>query len=158
MKRRVALLLGLLLVTVMLAGCVSKQRDVYYGDVKLKWVDQPYAPEEITLDNEWLQNKCRKAAEGRAFTTPEDFLNYLTEIEPMLLHFFMNKDFNLTGIVHFPNGIWGVRFEYEYSGNLPYIMLDGGDAYFYFQEKNGELYDYVQDLYGEDPWSTFIDE
>ena len=39
MKKCVALLLGLLLVTVMLAACASKQRDVYYGDVKLKWLD-----------------------------------------------------------------------------------------------------------------------
>ena len=158
MKKCVALLLALLLLAAMLAACASKQRDVYYGDVKLKWLDQPYEPEEITLDNEWLERKCREAAEEFAFATPEDFLDYLTEIEPMLRHFFMNKDFNLTGIVHFSNGIWGVRFEYEYSGNLPYHMLDGGDAYFYFREENGELYDYVRDLYGEDPWRAFLDE
>lgn len=158
MKRLWTVFLALLLLTALLAGCAAKQRDIYYGGVKLKWADQPYAPEEITLDNEWLQRKCREAAEGLAFTTPEDFLDYLTEIEPMLRRFFMNKDFNLTGIVHFSNGIWGVRFEYEYSGDLPFIMLDGGDAYFYFREENGEIYDYVRDLYGEDPWSAFLDE
>ena len=156
MKRLWTVVLALLLLTALLTGCAAKQRDVYYGGVKLKWVDQPYAPEEISLDNEWLQRKALEAADGLDFTTPEGFLAYLEAVEPMLKRFFMNEEYYVTNILHFSNGIWGVRYVYAPSGDLPYYVLDGGDAYFYFSEEDGEVYDYVRDLYGENLWSAFV--
>ena len=66
MKRLLAIFLAVLLLLGTLAACASKRRDVYYGDVKLEYVEEAYEPEEIWLDNEWLQRKGREAAEGPA--------------------------------------------------------------------------------------------
>ena len=133
MKRRVALLLGLLLVTVMLAGCVSKQRDVYYGDVKLKWVDKSYEPEYPDND-EWQMRKGREAAEGLDLAKADDFLEYLAKIDRLILRYFVISNGCVTDIVHFQTGGWVLRY---WRGE--HVMCSDV-AIFYVRDDSGEIF------------------
>ena len=153
MKRLLAIFLAVLLLLGTLAACASKRRDVYYGDVKLEYVEEAYEPEEIWLDNEWLQRKGREAAEGLNLSKTKDLLNYLGKIEPLINRYFLHSCYAVTGVVRFSNGVWGVRFAY----NNPWPMFDSCDEYYYFREADGEIFDTYVDWYDENPWKDFLD-
>ena len=153
MKKCVAFFLALLLLAAMLAACASKQRDVYYGDVKLEYVEEAYEPDEIWLDNEWLQRKSREAAEGLNLSKTKDLLTYLGKIDPLINRYFCGSNYAVTGIVHFSNGVWGLRFVYD----NPWPALDACDKYYYFRETDGEIINTYRDWYDENPWKDFLD-
>ena len=154
MKRFILMILTALLLLGTLAGCAAKNTDVYYGDVKLEWVEEAYEPEEIRLDNEWLQRKSREAAEGLDLSKSKDLLTYLEKIDALLNRYFFQSSYEVTGVVHFSNDVWGIRFAHR--DDLP-PMMDAWDEYYYFREADGEIFNSDFDWYGINLWSDFLD-
>lgn len=152
MKRFILIFLSVLLLLGTLAGCATKNTDVYYGDVKLEYVEEAYEPEEIWLDNEWLQRKSREAAEGLDLSKSKDLLTYLGKIDPLINRYFLHSCYAVGGVVHFSNGVWGVRFVYD----NPWPAFDSCDEYYYFREADGEVFDTYLDWDDVNPWKDFF--
>ena len=154
MKRFILMFLSALLLLGTLAGCAAKNTDAYYGDVKLEYVEETYEPEKIRLDNEWLQRKSREAAEGLYLSKLKELLTYLEKIDALLNRYFFQSSYEVTGIVHFSNDVWGIRFAHR--NDLPPAM-DACDEYYYFREADGEIFNSDFDWYGINLWSDFLD-
>lgn len=133
MKRLLAIVLAVLLPIATLAGCASKQRDVYYGDVKLEWVDKSYEPEYPDND-EWQMRKGREAAEGLDLTKTDDFLEYLAKIDRLIMRYFVISNGCVTDIVHFQNGVWALRY---WQGER---VMCSDVSIFYVCEDSGEIF------------------
>lgn len=154
MKRFILMFLSALLLLGTFAGCAAKNTDAYYGDVKLEYVEETYEPEKIRLDNEWLQRKSREAAEGLDLSKLKELLTYLEKIDALLNRYFFQSSYEVTGIVHFSNDVWGIRFAHR--NDLPPAM-DACDEYYYFREADGEIFNSDFDWYCINLWSDFLD-
>lgn len=136
MKRQCTAMLCILIALLCcLSGCTQNQ--TYHG-VTVEWLDSSYTPEAIYFDNDWLQRKSLSAAEGLDLRTTKGFFAYLDQIDPLLLHYFV-RNFEITNITHYDNGIWAIR--YTLSKNARDLI--GYDIEIYFiDEATGEIYNY----------------
>lgn len=119
-----------------LVGC-SDANPLYHGEIGVEQIDNPYIPEHIYFDNDWLQKKSLSAAEGLNLQKRSDFFAYLDKIEPILLRYFL-RNFELTDIKHYSNGIWAVRYALPEDNNV----LGYDVEIYYISETTGEIYNY----------------
>lgn len=119
-----------------LVGC-SDANPLYHGEIGVEQIDNPYIPEHIYFDNDWLQKKSLSAAEGLNLQKTTDFFAYLDKIEPILLRYFV-RGHELTDIKHYSNGIWAVRYALPEDNNV----LGYDVEIYYISETTGEIYNY----------------
>ena len=119
-----------------LVGC-SDANPLYHGEIGVEQIDNPYIPEHIYFDNDWLQKKSLSAAEGLNSQKTTDFFAYLDKIEPILLRYFV-RGHELTDIKHYSNGIWAVRYALPEDNNV----LGYDVEIYYISETTGEIYNY----------------
>ena len=128
-----------LLLLCALVGC-SDIDCLYHGEIGVEQIDGPYTPEHIYFDNEWLQRKSLLAAEGLDLEKTKDFFAYVDKLEPILLRYFI-RNYELTDIMHYNNGIWAVRYTLP-EERITVLGYDYDVEIYYISETTGEIYNY----------------
>ena len=122
-----------------LVGCSDANR-LYHDEIGVEQIGSPYIPEHIFFDNDWLQKKSLSAAEGLNLQKTTDFFAYLNKIEPILLRYFI-RNYELTDIMHYSNGIWAVRYVLP-EERICVLGSDYDVEIYYISETTGEIYNY----------------
>lgn len=123
-----------------IGGCGAQQPDIRYQDIQIQWLDEAYTPETIWFDNDWLQKKSLLAAEALDLQKTPDFYAYLERFEPILLRYFI-RNYELTDIMHYSNGIWAVRYVLP-EERICVLGSDYDVEIYYISETTGEIYNY----------------